>query len=1385
MSNYSQIKGIIDAAVYENHQQAITGDAMNTVLNGMVSQLGAHYKYKGYASPATDPGAPDENVFYLATEQGTYPNFGGLSLTKPLGVFKWDGSWTLDQIAIDTGTAAGLLEKVNANTAAINAINAKIPPEASTDNKLADKAYVDRAVATNTGTFVGTFGSVSELPTDDIKANDYAYVVEDGVFKRYKYNGTEWLYEYSLDNTAFSDYVKAVNITAQGIVFDFAAGTDKTFLIASGGGLSYTGNGLEITSLKSSLVISALGYTPFDASQFTAQNIVSTLGNTAVKEALHALNADTAAVANKVAHPLYFYDADSDTPRTYDGSAVVSVTIPSAEQIALWDKICSLFDIDTAGDVYVTGERGFFTNSFLSARGADEESGGGGGLDVTAMWAALAANTSEQINLSHLPSIPTSKISGLEAASVGYATSAGTADKVKYNLTVKNDGGVSGVSDKVYNGSSAVTINIPTTLPASDVYDWAKQPAKPSYTFAEIGSKPTTLAGYGITDGVNTASASGNLTAKVTGHSLAIGVASGYEIPSMTRTALWDKICALFDVDENGDVYVTGNRGFWSPTFLSARGSDPEAGQGGSGGLDIDAMWDALGTSGTQKIDASHIPALGLLSGTVSNAQLANSSITVAGVEVPLGSEVTTAQIATALTGAGYKLTDTTYGLATDTTAGLVKTGYLTQVGTKNYGVKLNSLGQMYVSVPWTDTVTTLESLGITATAAELNYVDGVTSNIQTQLNAKANASALTAYALKDGSNASGTWPISISGTAADASALGGIAATKYMYHYRTNGYNIDTGSTSSPRVIETNNPAGNKPGTSSWVQVMQWGSGDQAYGFQMANSYNVDQSVYYRAKIAGIWYGWKTLLDTSNYTSTLDSRYLLKSSYTAADILAKLKTVDGSGSGLDADLLDGYHVGTVTRMIDYYKTNISNVGWYRVFTSKESNAYGIDVILYLWRSYNATNNEAYTFSISIAYNGAVCITQLSGTYGRHLIDKIRVVSINGTASNNSPTYIDFHVGASSGGNSYCVSGRGVGTFQAPAAVSDSVTGIVTEFATTGGVSCNYGFTGAISGNATSATKLATARTLWGQSFDGSGNVTGTMYNISHIYMSGNVFLSANAVGPYLTGDSTGLTVCMHTAANAWSSTLMHIDSSGNVGLGTSSPTSKLDVRGMVSITPTTGGYWNEGIRLHPYNNWTSLMFCGTDNTGATGTSANSWSMHGYLGNFYINRNGSNTHTGYELCNVGGNWGIGTVTPAAKLHVVGTIYATTGIWSSGWLSFSDLSSTSDRKFKDGITPLDRRDALSVIHALKPSTWTWNALSKVKGRSAGFVAQDVAGVLPDAIREIGEDKHLALNYQMLHAYEVAALQEHDDEIARLRKRVDFLEDELKRARSWQH
>lgn len=47
----------------------------------------------------------------------------------------------------------------------------------------------------------------------------------------------------------------------------------------------------------------------------------------------------------------------------------------------------------------------------------------------------------------------------------------------------------------------------------------------------------------------------------------------------------------------------------------------------------------------------------------------------------------------------------------------------------------------------------------------------------------------------------------------------------------------------------------------------------------------------------------WNTAYGWGNHA---DAGYLAASSYTAADVLAKLKTVDGAGSGLDADTVDG-----------------------------------------------------------------------------------------------------------------------------------------------------------------------------------------------------------------------------------------------------------------------------------------------------------------------------------------------------------------------------------------------------------------------------------------------------------------------------------------------
>ena len=115
-----------------------------------------------------------------------------------------------------------------------------------------------------------------------------------------------------------------------------------------------------------------------------------------------------------------------------------------------------------------------------------------------------------------------------------------------------------------------------------------------------------------------------------------------------------------------------------------------------------------------------------------------------------------------------------------------------------------------------------ITNLGITATKAELNYVDGVTSNIQTQLNGKQ----------ATGSYLTGNQTITLSG---DVSGSG------------TTSIAVTIADDSHNHVIS-----------------------------------NVD--------------GLQTALNAK----------LASSSYTAADVLTKIKTVDGAGSGLDADLLDG-----------------------------------------------------------------------------------------------------------------------------------------------------------------------------------------------------------------------------------------------------------------------------------------------------------------------------------------------------------------------------------------------------------------------------------------------------------------------------------------------
>lgn len=94
MSNYTSLNAYINANIKQNGKREITGQILNAVLNAMVNTLGAGYQFAGVATPASNPGAPDAKVFYIANGKGTYTNFGGLDVTEDEVVILYlDSEW--------------------------------------------------------------------------------------------------------------------------------------------------------------------------------------------------------------------------------------------------------------------------------------------------------------------------------------------------------------------------------------------------------------------------------------------------------------------------------------------------------------------------------------------------------------------------------------------------------------------------------------------------------------------------------------------------------------------------------------------------------------------------------------------------------------------------------------------------------------------------------------------------------------------------------------------------------------------------------------------------------------------------------------------------------------------------------------------------------------------------------------------------------------------------------------------------------------------------------------------------------------------------------------------------------------------------------------------
>ena len=124
-----------------------------------------------------------------------------------------------------------------------------------------------------------------------------------------------------------------------------------------------------------------------------------------------------------------------------------------------------------------------------------------------------------------------------------------------------------------------------------------------------------------------------------------------------------------------------------------------------------------------------------------------------------------------------------------------------------------------------------------------------------------------------------------------------------------------------------------------------------------------------------------------------------------------------------------------------------------------------------------------------------------------------------------------------------------------------------------------------------------------------------------------------------------------------------------------------------------------------------------------------------------------------------------------ELVVYGSALASGGSWV-----------TSDKRFKSNIKKID--NALSLVRQIEGDTYEYkqdNEAGRVmpEGRSLGFVAQDLAKVLPDAVMK-DEEGFLAVNYDAVIPLLVEAVKELDSQIQTakdLQREISDLRSEL--------
>lgn len=259
-------------------------------------------------------------------------------------------------------------------------------------------------------------------------------------------------------------------------------------------------------------------------------------------------------------------------------------------------------------------------------------------------------------------------------------------------------------------------------------------------------------------------------------------------------------------------------------------------------------------------------------------------------------------------------------------------------------------------------------------------------------------------------------------------------------------------------------------------------------------------------------------------------------------------------------------------------------------------------------------------------------------------------------------------------------------------------------------------------------------------------------------------------------------------------------DSSGNVGIGTSSPTVRLQVTSgstgtlAVQSTGTSGQYPSSGSGMEfvagsasaqdsiiSYNrtssSWRDLYL--QANTLLFGTAGSERARIDSSGNFYVGKTTISAATrGFSFSGTGSATFVDSQTGDGPQIQVSNIWSSVlngyrffsfrinasanevGSISTNGSSTTSYNTSSDYRLKENIQPMT--GALAKVALLKPCTYTWKADGSA---GEGFIAHELQEVAPDAVtgekdavNEDGSIKPQGIDTSFLVATLTAAIQE---------------------------